>query len=203
MLRLRFDVDYAYNSRVKSVLSMVGYRDSCWYYLMEAKVIALLINASEVPVKAYWFFTPYTLPDKTLLSLLTHDKHVVGLHVVNKPDAELAMLQSITGRKVEYYTIHGTGNLFGQLIWQRKIGQKVAVVPKDFPCKSLHTELTHSLDRACYGVGIEEALAESKRRVERGFVLAAHPEWLNVSNGRDRGPYYNVLFSLLSVNRKA
>ena len=200
MLRLRFDVDYPYHSRLNSVLYMWGYRASYWYYLNEAKAIALLINASQVDVKAYWFFTPYTLPDKTLLSLLTPDKHVIGLHVINSPEAELAKLESIVGRKVEYYTVHGTDSLAGQFIWHRKIGQKVIEVPKDFPCKNFHEELTHSLDRACYGVSFEKALVETYRRVARGFVLAAHPEWLTKSNGNSRGPYYDVLFSLLSGN---
>lgn len=197
MLRLRFDVDYPYHSRLNSVLHMLGYRASYWYYLNEAKVIALLINASEVQVKTYWFFTPYTYPDKTLLSLLTPDKHVIGLHVIKDPVAELAKLEAATGRKVEYYTVHGTSSLLGQLLWRRKIGQKIAVVPKDFRCKNLHETPTHSLDRGCYGVGYEEALAESRRRVGLGFILAAHPEWLVYSNEKDRGPYYNVLFNLL------
>ena len=197
MLRLRFDVDYAYNSRIKSVINMWGYRNNDCCYLSEAKVIALLINASEMPVKAYWFFTPYTLPDKTLLSLLTPDKHVIGLHVIKDPVVELVKLEAATGRKVEYYTIHGTGSLIGQLLWRRKIGQKTVEAPQDFRCQNFHRELTHSLDRACYGVKFEDAINNSRRRVGLGFVLAAHPEWLVHSNGKDRGPYYNVLFNLL------
>lgn len=181
---------------------MAGYRPNFEYYLCEAKAIAMLINASMVDVKAYWFFTPFTLPDRMLLNLLRPDKHVIGLHVVNDPVAELAKLQSVAGKKIEFYTVHGTNRFIGQLVWKRKLGQKVAVVPKDFPCKSLHEELTHSLDRACYGVSFNKAFEESLKQVERGFVLAAHPEWLNVSNGKDRGPYYNVLFNLLAKNSK-
>jgi len=32
-------------------------------------------NDSQKNVKAYWFFTPKTIPDKEMLKLLDNDKH--------------------------------------------------------------------------------------------------------------------------------
>jgi len=176
---------------------MLGIQARSWPYLVEAKTIALLINASQVNVKAYWFFTPHTLPDKTLLNLLTTDRHEIGLHIVNKPFEELESLQRLVGRRIKYYTIHGTSRVLTQILWRRKVGQKQIEIPQDFPCKSLHDESTQSLDQAYYKIDFDFALKDIAGYVNRGFVLSAHPEWLINSNGRDRGPFYPLLRALL------
>jgi hypothetical protein len=93
-------------------------------YLKNAKIIAKMINESHREIRAYWFFTPYTTPDKELLGLLNPEKHEVALHVVNDPYAELELLEEATGRKVTYYTIHGTERLLGRIIWRRKRDKK-------------------------------------------------------------------------------
>jgi hypothetical protein len=78
-----------------------------------------MVNESQKNVKAYWFFTPYTVPDKRLLDLLNPEKHEVALHVVNRPNEECKALEKKTGRTVKYYSIHGTENRIAQLIWGR------------------------------------------------------------------------------------
>lgn len=200
LLKLRFDVDYAYHSRLKSYLHMQGFDMSIWNYLNEAKNLTMLINNSDVDVKAYWFFTPFTLPDRQLLYLLEPEKHEVGLHIIKNPDKELRLLESKVQRPIRFYTVHGTNSLLGQIVWGRGIGEKQIVVQEKFELYSFHSELTHSLDRACFGVDCETAYLDAVERVNRGFVLAAHPEWLFASNGKDRGPYYNVLFKLLKLS---
>lgn len=176
---------------------MAGRRPRDLDYLVEAKCIAMKINASDVPVKAYWFFTPYTLPDKTLLNFLRSDKHEIGLHIIKDPQKELAELQRVTGKIIQHYTIHGTNTTIAQLIWGRKLGQKQATIPNDFPLKSFHSEPTHSLDRACFSADCDTAYEEAVMRVSGGFVLAMHPEWWIKSNEKDRGPYDVVLHRLL------
>ena len=76
MIKLRIDVDYPYPSRAKSFLCVAlriktrNGKD----YLKNACVIAKMINESPKEVKAYWFFTPYTIPDKKLLELIEPSK---------------------------------------------------------------------------------------------------------------------------------
>ncbi len=85
MIKLRIDVDYPYPSRAKSFLCVaLGIKSKNGKdYLKNAHVIARMINESSKEVKAYWFFTPYTIPDKKLLDLLNPEKHEVALHVAN------------------------------------------------------------------------------------------------------------------------
>ncbi len=80
-IKLRLDVDYAYPSRVRSFLSTSLRVKGDQNYLRNSKIIAQMINESEKRVKAYWFFTPTTIPDEELLELLSEAKHEVGLHV--------------------------------------------------------------------------------------------------------------------------
>jgi hypothetical protein len=61
-----------------------------------------MINESPKDVRAYWFFTPYTIPDKRMLDLLGTEKHEVALHVVNRPFEEAKDLEEKTGRKIQY-----------------------------------------------------------------------------------------------------
>ncbi len=71
-IKLRMDVDYPYPSRSKSFLYVtLGIKNRKGNgYLKNARIIAKMINESPKDVKAYWFFTPYTIPDKKLLDLL-------------------------------------------------------------------------------------------------------------------------------------
>ena len=89
-------------------------------------------------VKAYWFFTPQTTPDAELLRLLRPDRHEVALHVANNPYTEWERLEKATGRKVKYYTVHGTARLLARLMWRRKIGEAKAPIPDGFPLKSFY-----------------------------------------------------------------
>jgi len=72
MIKLRIDVDYPYPSRAKSFL-YVALRiknHRCKDYLRNAFIIARMINESPREIRVYWFFTPYTIPNKELLEQL-------------------------------------------------------------------------------------------------------------------------------------
>jgi hypothetical protein len=207
MIKLRIDVDYPYSSRARSFLTVAlrikSKRSSD--YLKNARILAEMINASPREIKAYWFFTPYTIPDKWLLNLLDPEHHEVGLHVANKPFEELKTLEKETGRTVKYYTIHGTQHMFARLIWGRRRNQSQAVIPKDFPLISLlpPTTITMSLDRERYRQGYESSLKDTEHWIAEGVVLSVHPEWLFERNDKtQRGPYYDVLKTILRVDDK-
>ena len=91
-----------------------------------------MINESPREVKGYWFFTPYTIPDKKLLELLNPERHEVALHVANKPVEEWKNLENQTNRTVKYYTIHGTAGKFARLIWGRKLSRTTSDHSKRF-----------------------------------------------------------------------
>jgi hypothetical protein len=208
MIKLRIDVDYPYPSRTKSFLIIALRRKNGKKrdYLRNACIIAQMINESSEPVKVYWFFTPYTIPDRRLLDLLNPEKHEVALHVATKPMQEWKTLEQRTNRTVKYYTIHGTQNLFARLLWGRKINQAQANIPKDFPLISFHNSIlfnTMSLDRERYLDGYEKNLEKLKQWTagDNELVLSIHPDWLFESNKKtQRGPFYDVLKAILEVD---
>jgi hypothetical protein len=204
-IKLRLDVDYPYPSRSKSFfyIALGIKRRKGKDYLRNARVIAKMINQSTKDVKAYWFFTPYTIPDKKLLELLNPERHEIGLHVATDPYREWKILENETDRTVQYYTIHGTSRIFTQLIWGRKIGQKQATIPPDFPLKCFQDEQdfrTYSLDRIRFQVGFEKATWEVEAWISQGFIVSMHPEWL-FKKGSDRGPFYDVLKVILETDK--
>jgi hypothetical protein len=205
MIKLRIDVDYPYPSRSKSFLYLaLGIKKrTSKDYLKNARVIAKMINDSPRQVMAYWFFTPYTIPDKTMLALLNPTRHEIALHVANDPYREWKILENETQRTVNYYTIHGTVRLLGQLLWNRKIGEKQAKIPDDFPLKSFHDFPTVSLDstRFCHGLIETEKVAEEA--IGQDKVLSIHPDWLFRKGNRNRrGPFYDILRRILDVDRE-
>ncbi len=198
MLKLRVDVDYAYTSRWKSFASTFLRRKPSNGYLLYAKTLAGLINQSNKDVNAYWFFTPYTLPDAEMLSLISSDRHEVALHVINDPFGELSQLAKIANRTISYYSIHGTERLLGQIVWHRPLGVKQAVIPDKFPLKSFHDYSTVSLDSLCYQCSTDEVLRQINLAIAEGKVVAMHPEWLlNRGVINKRGPYVEVLSKIL------
>jgi len=205
MIKLRLDVDYPFPSRRKSFLYVALRIKSkkSHDYLQNARIIARMVNESPKEVKAYWFFTPYTIPDKRLLELLTPISHEIALHVANKPFDELRLLEEKTGRKVQFYTIHGTERFFAKLIWGRKLNQSQAVIPSHFPVKSFHEFKNLSLDRERYNLGFEKAVKSVSDWVKDDIALSIHPEWLfeKTDKGR-RGPFYDVLKNMLEVDKE-
>ena len=183
MIRLRVDVDYAYPSRAKSILKMVfGIKKHSHDYLKNSEIIAKMINESPKEVMTYWFFTPYTIPNQKLLELLKPDRHEIALHVAKNPYQEWMILENVTGRKVNYYTVHGTEHLLNQLLWHRKLGEKQVKIPSDFPLKSFHNFPSYSLD---FGF------------INTNCVLSLHPDWLFKRSKNGRGPTFDILSNLL------
>jgi len=205
MIKLRIDVDYPYPSRAKSFLYIaLGIKKRKGKnYLRNSKIIAKMINESTKEVMAYWFFTPYTIPDSNLLSLLNPSKHEVALHIAVDPYREWKILENETNRTVTYYTIHGTSRLVAQLLWGRKIGQSQVKVPSDFPLKSFHEFVTASLDSMRYYHSFEETLKEAEEGINQNQVLSIHPDWLFKRGEKNRrGPYYDVFKALLGVDKE-
>jgi len=202
LLRIRVDVDYPYPSRIRSfIFTALGIK-ICGDYLKNSKIIAKMINESTKEVKAYWFFTPKTVPDKELLELLSSDKHEVALHVVNDPFEELKLLEKNTGRKINYYTIHGTARLLARIMWKRwKV--KAPAIPSTFPLNSFHQYLTFGLDGLCYIYNAEEAFKKANSYIGKGQILYFHPIWL-FQRGKlnHRGPFYETLRRILEVDKE-
>ncbi|MDR0471416.1 MAG: GNAT family N-acetyltransferase [Nitrososphaerota archaeon] len=204
MIKLRIDVDYPYASRTKSFL-YVALRiksNKNEGYLKLARIIAQMINESPEQVKTYWFFTPYTIPDQRMLDLLNTEKHEVAVHVATNPFEEWKTLEKKTGRKVQYYTIHGTQRRAAQILWGRKLGQTQATIPKDFPLQSLHDVPTLSFDMLRYQLGYDQTVKDSEQWIEREDVLSMHPEWLfTAAQKTRRGPFYDALKTILKVDQ--
>ena len=99
LIRIRIDVDYPYTSRIRSFLyTALGIKTSR-AYLENSKIIARMINESERDFRAYWFFTPKTIPDKELLKLIDNSKHEVALHIVNYPTHGIEKLGAENGEE--------------------------------------------------------------------------------------------------------
>jgi hypothetical protein len=153
-------------------------------------------------VKVYWFFTPKTIPDKELLELLSSYKHEIALHIVNNPYEELKLLEKTTGRKMNYYTIHGTARFFARIMWKRwKV--KEPEIPSTFSLSSFHQYPTFGLDGVCHICNDEEAFKRANSDIERGQVVYFHPIWL-FQRGKlnHRGPFYETLRRILEVDKE-
>jgi hypothetical protein len=202
-IKIRIDVDYPYpSSRAKSFLYVaLGIkRKGGSSYLKNARDIAEMINKSPKKVRAYWFFTPYTIPDQKLLNLLKQERHEVALHIATNAEKEWKQLEKETGRHIKYYTFHGTSSPFAQILWRRKLGQGQAGVPNDFPLKSFHELKTTSLDRRVFEAK-DTVNEEVQKWIKEGTVIAIHPEWLYVSGEKNRrGPICGALKLLLGVD---
>jgi hypothetical protein len=197
LIRIRIDVDYPYPSRIRSfiytTLNLWAGND----YLKNSKTAAKMINKARREVKAYWFFTLKTIPDKELLSIIDNPKHEVALHVVNNPVEELKLLEENTGRKINYYTIHGTARFLARVMWKRW-RSKTPKIPPDFALQSFHQFPTIGIDSVCYLHPPSEALALIEERIRAGDVIYFHPIWLfQRGTMNQRGPCGNVLERIL------
>jgi hypothetical protein len=197
LIRIRIDVDYPYPSRIRSfmytALNFGPGRD----YLKNSKIAAKMINESVREAKAYWFFTPKTIPDEELLTIMNNPKHEVGLHIVNDPVGELQLLEKETGRKIKYYTIHGTARLLARVMW-RRMKAKAPKIPADFQLESFHQFPTTGIDSLCYFHTSDEALQLAEERIRAGDVIYFHPIWLfQRGTMNHRGPFYDVLKRIL------
>ena len=203
MMKLRIDVDYPYPSRAKSFLYTVLNSKTDRNYLKNSKIMAKMINESPREVKAYWFFTPHTIPDRELLGLLDWDKHEVALHVANNPYVELELLEKATRRKINYYTVHGTARLLARMMWRRKLWEARTRIPNGFPLKSFHDFPTIGLDVLCYANPTAQVVKMAENSIARGEALHIHPEWL-FQRGKinHRGPFYETLKEILEVDKE-
>ncbi len=202
-MKLRLDVDYPYPSRIKSFLFTALNRRTKKSYLKNAKIIAQMLNETTRKVQAYWFFTTRTEPDDEMLRLLEPVRHEIGLHVSNEPYSELRQLEKVTGRKIRFYTIHGTARLMARIIWGRKIWEARAQIPHNFPLKSFHEGPTLGLDVLCYNNPPSIAAKIAEKSVAKGDILHIHPEWLFKSGKLNhRGPFYETLRQILQVDQE-
>jgi hypothetical protein len=200
LIKLRIDVDYPYPSRFRSFMyTALGIKTS-GDYLKNSKIVAEMINESPEEVKAYWFFTPKTIPDKEMLNLMNNERHEAALHVVNDPYGELKNLEQATGKKLSYYTIHGTARLLARIMWKRWKA-KAPEIPADFPLKSFHQYPTEGIDSLCYLHSAAQALKIAQSRLEEGCALYFHPIWL-FQRGKmnHRGAFYEPLKRILNVD---
>jgi hypothetical protein len=202
LIRIRIDVDYPYPSRIKSFVYTFWRIKTKKDYLKNSKTVARMINKSAKEVKAYWFFTPNTIPDKELLELIDNTKHEVALHVVNDPYGEMRSLEQMTKKKIDYYTIHGTARTLARIMW-RRFKSKAPKIPQDFPLQSFHQFPTTGIDSLCYLYPTEKAKQMVEESIEKGDVIYFHPIWL-FQRGRlnHRGPFYEVLRWLLDVPQR-
>jgi hypothetical protein len=202
LINLRIDVDYPYPSRFRSfIYTALGIRMGS-DYLKNSKILAKMINESPKQVKAYWFFTPKTIPDRELLQLLNEDRHEVALHIANKPYEELELLKRSTGRKVRYYTVHGTARFLARIMWKRW-KTKAPKIPENYPLQSFYEFPTLDLDVLCHGCNTEKAIEIANAHLEKEDVLHVHPIWL-FQRGKinSRGPYYEALRTILEVDKE-
>lgn len=199
MIRIRIDVDYPYPSRLRSFLyTTLGVRNN-EQYLRNSKIIARMINNSPKDIKAYWFFTSKTIPDKELMQLIDNPKHEVALHIVNSPYTELRNLEQKTGKKVRYYTIHGTARLLARVMW-RRWPSKAPKIPEDFPLESFHEFPTTGIDSLCHLYPAQQVKKIAEESIRKRNVIYFHPIWL-FQRGKmnKRGSYYEVLRWILDV----
>lgn len=203
LIRIRIDVDYPYTSRIRSfVYTALGIRTSR-EYLKNSKIVARMINESKKEVKAYWFFTPKTIPDKELLEMIDNPKHEVALHVVNDAIKELRNLEKSTGKKVKFYSVHGTANVVGRIMWGRW-KSKAPRVPEDFPLQSFHQFPALGIDGLCYLYPASQVKRMAEEEIEKGNLIYFHPIWL-FQRGKlnHRGPFYDVLKGILNDGERA
>jgi hypothetical protein len=171
-------------------------------YLQNARIIARMVNESPQEVMAYWFFTPYTIPDQRLLTMLNPTNHEVALHVVNNPFKEWKKLEADTNRTIKCYTIHGTGGAINKLLWGRGFNTGVKI-PEDFPLEAFQKPNDLSLDRERYRLGYDIVLKGSYEWIKEGLALSIHPDWLFSKTNRSmRGPFYDVLKTILQVDKE-
>jgi len=198
LIRIRIDVDYLYPSRIKSfIYTFLGIKTRRGY-LKNSKIVAGMINKSSQNVKAYWFFTNKTIPDRELLEMLDNPKHEVALHIVNDPYAELRKLEQKTGKKIEYYTIHGTARLVARIVW-RRWKSKAPKIPENFQLQSFHQFPTTGIDSLCYLYPAEQAKQMTEDAIRNGNVIYFHPIWLFQRGKMNRrGPFYHVLKGILN-----
>jgi hypothetical protein len=201
LIKLRIDVDYPYPSRTKSFFyTALGIRISK-DYMKNPKIVARMINESPKQIRATWFFTPKTVPDEQLLSLLNNERHEVALHIVNKPYSERRNLETLTGKKIRYYTVHGTERLLARIMWRRWTTSSPRI-PDGFPLISYYQFPTKHLDAICYSSSTDKAVKIAEDAIERGYVLHFHPIWL-FQRGKmnQRGPFYETLKKILDVDK--
>ena len=203
-VRFRIDVDYPFSSRIKSfVYVTLGIRMHGRDYLINGKTIARMINDSTKDVKASWFFTSKTVPDMKLLALLHNNKHEIAFHLVNDPDKELEILERAVGKRIRYYTVHGTARILARIMWKRWKTKRPRIPPR-FPLQSFHQFPKRGLDTLCYSCPtISQAQSIIQKCIKEGCIVFFHPIWL-FQRGKlnRRGSFYENLKRILEVDKE-
>jgi len=203
-IRFRIDVDYPFSSRIKSfVYITLGIKIHGHDYLKNGKTIARMINDSSKDVKACWFFTSKTAPDTKLLALLHNDKHEIAFHLVNDPDKELEILERAVGKRIRYYTIHGTARILARIMWRRWKAKLPRSLPH-FQLESFHQFPKRGLDTLCYSyLTISQVHSIIQKCIKESCVVFFHPIWL-LQRGKlnQRGSFYENLRRILEVDKE-
>jgi len=117
---------------------------------------------------------------------------------VNDPVKELELLEVKTGKKISYYTIHGTARLLAGIMWKRW-KSKTCQIPADFPLQSFHQFAVTGIDDLCYYHSSEEVLRLAQERIRGGTIIYFHPIWLfQRGTLNHRGPFGDVLQRILN-----
>jgi hypothetical protein len=200
LIKLRIDVDYAYPSRIRSFIHTALNMQTSKDYLKNAKIIAKMINESPKKVKAYWFFTPKTVPDEEMLKLLDNNKHEIALHIVKNPYSEWKQIENATRKKINYYTIHGTARLLARIMWKRWKTNRPKI-PLEYPLQSFYQFPAKGLDIISYHHTPEQSGKIAEDYIGKNYVLHVHPVWL-FQRGKinQRGPFYETLRRILEVD---
>jgi hypothetical protein len=135
-----------------------------------------------------------------MLAITNNKRHALELHVVKDPLKELENLEKKTGRKANYYTIHGTARLLTRVMW-RRWETREPVIPTNFRLKSFHDFPTFGLDKICYMHTTDQAVEIAHAHIAKKYVLYFHPIWLfQKGTINQRSAYYQALKEIFKVD---
>ena len=114
----------------------------------------------------------------------------------------MKLLEKAAGRKLRYYTIHGTARLFARVIWKRWKA-KTPKIPERFPLESFYNFPTFGLDLFCYSNSKARAVQVTRKKISEGKIVHIHPGWLfQRGTINHRGAFYEVFRILLAVDQE-
>lgn len=191
MITFRIDVDYPYNNRLKSFISVFFNSKLGNGYLDNAKIIAKMINNSEKNTKAFWFFTYATIPDREMIELLQNEKHELCLHAVKDVHNEQKLLEEKLGTKILFFNKHGVRRILTKIIWH-KFGD---LKENGNGIKYFSGSGCLKFDKLCL------YRKDEVFKIADKFILHIHPDWLyNTSKLSYHCRYFEDLKKMLGCD---